>query len=134
MRLTSRDGVATLLVAAIIVPYVGYLIFGSMPFIQDPTGMAGVGLVFGAVAAVIGGWIAVHEGAFMAIATGVLGIVSLGLGIAALVSEHLFDATGSALVLGGFMATIVSLWALALLRHRGIIRAEMQPTSRLGHV
>jgi hypothetical protein len=41
-HLTGRDAVATILVAAIAVPYIGYLINGSMPFVQDPTGMAGI--------------------------------------------------------------------------------------------
>lgn len=33
MRLTWKDGLATVLVAAIVVPYIGYLAQGSMPFI-----------------------------------------------------------------------------------------------------
>lgn len=48
MRLTLRDLVATILVAAIGVPYVGYLVNGEMPFIKDPRGMSAVGLVLGA--------------------------------------------------------------------------------------
>ena len=47
MKLTLRDGIATLLVAAILVPYVGYLVNGEMPFIKDPRGMAATGLVLG---------------------------------------------------------------------------------------
>jgi hypothetical protein len=133
MRLTLRDGIATILVAAIAIPYVGYLINGSMPFIQDPTGMAGLGLLLGLAAAAVGGWIVVRAGAVTAIATVVLGIVSLGAGIAALVSEHLFDATTREYVLGGFMATLAVLWGLALLRHSGLVPGEEEPTSRLGH-
>lgn len=133
MRLTWRDGVATILVAAIIVPYVGYLINGSMPFIQDPTGMAGVGLFFGLAAAVIGDWIAVAAGTAQRVTTMALGIVSFGLGIAALLSEHLFSAAGSAIVLGAFMLSIFGLWAFALLRHSGILPGETEATSRYGH-
>src|SRR5215203_1523572 len=48
MRLTMRDLFATLLVAAVGVPYVGYLMNGEMPFVQDPRGMAAVGLILGA--------------------------------------------------------------------------------------
>ena len=47
MRLTVRDLVATLLVVAIAVPYIGLLIDGEMPFVQDARGMAGVGLLLG---------------------------------------------------------------------------------------
>jgi hypothetical protein len=50
MRLKTRDLIATILVAAIAVPYVGYLVNGEMPFIKDPRGMSGTGLVLGAVA------------------------------------------------------------------------------------
>jgi hypothetical protein len=50
MRLTPRDAVATLLVAAVVVPYVGYLVEGEMPFIQDPRGMSATALVLGAAA------------------------------------------------------------------------------------
>lgn len=45
MRLTKRDAFATVIVAAVVVPYVGYIVRGSMPFIEDPRGMAGVGLI-----------------------------------------------------------------------------------------
>lgn len=38
------------LLAAIAVPYIGYLIRGDMPFVQDPRGMAAIGLVVGVVA------------------------------------------------------------------------------------
>ena len=47
MKLTLRDGIATLLVAAILVPYVGYLVNGEMPFIKDPRGMAAPGWCWG---------------------------------------------------------------------------------------
>ena len=54
MRLSVRDAIATLLVAAIAVPYVGYLIDGSMPFVEDPRGMSAVGLILGVVAFFVG--------------------------------------------------------------------------------
>jgi hypothetical protein len=133
-HLTGKDAVATILVAAIAVPYIGYLINGSMPFVQDPTGMAGVGLLLGLAAALVGGWIALREGTVTTITTVALGIVSLGAGIAALVSEHLFDPTAREIVLGGFMATIAVMWGIALLRHSGILSEETHPTSRLGHI
>ena len=44
-RLTAKDAIATVLVAAVALPYVGYLIRDEMLFIQDPRGMAAVGIV-----------------------------------------------------------------------------------------
>jgi hypothetical protein len=55
VKIGWRDGVATLLVAAIVVPYVGYLVRGSMPFIQDQRGMTATGLVLGLPAAAVAG-------------------------------------------------------------------------------
>ncbi|WP_329791786.1 hypothetical protein V1227_07620 [Lentzea sp. DG1S-22] len=50
MRLGVRDVVATVLVAPIAIPYIGYLVNGEMPFVRDPRGMAAVGLVLGVAA------------------------------------------------------------------------------------
>lgn len=43
-KLTLRDLAATLIVAVVIVLFVGYSVRGSMPFAPDPRGMVGVGL------------------------------------------------------------------------------------------
>ncbi|HEU0025914.1 MAG TPA: hypothetical protein VFQ25_02260 [Ktedonobacterales bacterium] len=134
MRLTWRDAVATVLVAAIMVPYAGYLINGSALLITDPTGMAALGLILGAIAVVVGGWIAVREGAFMNTVTLVWALISFGLGFSALVSENIYKPASREIILWIFIATIVGLWALALLRHTGFLPAETQPTSRLGGV
>jgi hypothetical protein len=37
-KLTLRDLLATLIVAAVLVPFIGYSVRGSMPFVQDPRG------------------------------------------------------------------------------------------------
>lgn len=50
MRLRLRDVLALLLMAAVLVPYVGYLVNGSMPLIGDPDAMASTGLLFGGLA------------------------------------------------------------------------------------
>lgn len=50
MRGKTGDLLATILVAAIAVPYIGYLINGEMPLIQDPRGMSATGLVLGVLA------------------------------------------------------------------------------------
>jgi len=49
-KLDFRDLVATLIVAAVVVPFIGYSVRGSMPFVEDPRGMAGVGIVGGLLA------------------------------------------------------------------------------------
>jgi hypothetical protein len=52
MRLTWKDLVATALVAAVVVPCIGYVVAGSVPFIQDKRSSAGrrrwVGVASGA--------------------------------------------------------------------------------------
>ena len=50
MKLKVKDLVGSLLVLAIAVPYIGYLLNGEMPFVEDPRGMSAVGLVLGAAA------------------------------------------------------------------------------------
>jgi hypothetical protein len=102
----SRDLVATLVVVAIGIPYVGYLVRGEMPFVQDPRGMSGVGLILGVVAFFVASRdvpAALHAPlAILAIASGVLGLVSLALAEAA-VAEAL---------LGVFMGSVLMVWLL----------------------
>lgn len=114
MRLTFRDFVATILVAAVAVPYVGYLIRGQMPFVQDPVGMAAVGLVLGGAA-------------YLVLGTGerfdrvgklelTLAILSVALGVAALA----FAETAFAEVfLAVFMGSILVVWLIELVDHAG---------------
>ena len=53
MKLTYKDLIATVLILAIGVWYVGYLLNGSMPFVEDPRGMSVIGLVLGTAAFLI---------------------------------------------------------------------------------
>ena len=106
MRSTTRNIVATLLVAAIVVPYVGYLVWGEMPFLQDPRGMAATGLILGVAAALVAGRgglgsTTVHRAAQAS------GLAALVLGIAAL-----WVGT-SEVLLALFVVAIVVTWALA---------------------
>jgi hypothetical protein len=111
MRLTWKDGAAAVLVAAIVVPYVGYAVHGQMPLINDPRAMAGVALILGLAASSFGrtdlhwsdGWVR---------AASVVGAVALGLGIMA-------GLTGNKLMLGIFVGSIVLLWVVASARHAG---------------
>jgi hypothetical protein len=109
-RLTARDAIATLPVAAVAVPYVGYLVRGEMPFIQDPRGMAGVGIV-GVILSFIAWGIGIHTifGKVML----VLGIATLGIGIAA----ALLGAEGSELLLAVFMGAIAVVYGAETAYH-----------------
>lgn len=119
MRYTWRDGAATLLVAAIVVPYIGYLTRGELPFVHDPRGLAAVGLVLGLAACAVGGSAVDQRHPAVRVASG-LGVTALVLGIATFVTE-------SELLLAAFVATIVLLWALATVRHLVSGRAPAEP-------
>lgn len=59
MTNTWTDVVATALVAGVVVFYLGYVAFGSMPLVEDVRGMAAVGLWFAALYVRTGGY---HSG------------------------------------------------------------------------
>ncbi len=115
MRITTRDVVATVLVAAIVVPYLGYLAWGDMPFVEDPRGMAAIGLLLGLAAAAVAGRAALDPEPMHRAALG-SGIVAVTFGLAALLAET------SELLLALFIAAIVLTWALGeLARTRGSV-------------
>ena len=122
MKLTYKDIIATLLVAAIVVPYLGYLVRGEMPFIQDPRGMAATGVILGLAAAALTGRAMFARGLWHRI-TLAIGVVTLGLGVAAI-----WVGSNEAL-LAAFMAGIVITWALAELLHLQILEPA-RTTSR----
>ena len=101
---------STLIVAAIVVPYLGYVINGEMPFIKDARGMAAVGIIL------LFAWGLVVKTPFgegrAAYIAGGIGIATLALGIVAGWLES--DA-----VLVPFVVGIVMLWFLALAMHEG---------------
>ena len=55
MKFTQKDTVATALIAAVMTIYLAYLAFDGIPFVRDPEGMAGVGLILGFASRRIGG-------------------------------------------------------------------------------
>ncbi|MBW0118818.1 hypothetical protein [Pseudonocardia abyssalis] len=122
MRFTWKDAVAAVLVAAIVVPYVGYLVRGEMPFVQDPRGMAATGIAFGLVAALLAGRAAFDPGALIRTALGT-GVPALGLGVAA-------AWTGYGYLLAAFVIAIVVTWALGTLIHT----RALPPARTAGHV
>jgi uncharacterized membrane protein YfcA len=125
MRLTFRDLVATVLVAAIGVPYVGYLMNGEMPFIQDARGMSAVGLILGAAA-----FLVLRTGNARdrvgTLETGAA-VVSMILGFAALA----FAETAAAeILLAVFMGSILVVFAFEVADHAGLVHAH---PSTAGH-
>lgn len=116
MRLTLRDLVATILVLAIAIPYVGYLIEGDMPFVEDARGMAAVGLLLGAAAYVVLRMGDEFDRVGKVETT--IAAVSLALGLVALA----FAETGAAeLLLAVFMVSILVVFALELVDHSGVM-------------
>ena len=128
MRLTWKDGAATILVAAILVPYVGYLARGSMPFIHDSRGMAATALALGVATCYAGDLkVMARRWTVLTVITALLGVAALGLGIAAVVT-----ANGG--VLAAFVIVIVALWALATARHAaGTLSSNARHTARPVH-
>jgi hypothetical protein len=122
MHIKARDLVATVIFAAILVPYLGYVINGSMPFVQDPRGMASVGLLgMFLMMIAFGGRESLTGGSWVMIGTALVGV---GLGIAALVLET------NETVLAAFIGALSLYWALALLFDTGVI-AESRAKPRL---
>ncbi|SRR6266496_970570 len=113
-KLTLRDLLATLIVAAVVTPFIGYSIRGTMPFVEDPRGMAGVGIVGGVLAIFAFGRKAFGEGMFAQFMVGAA-IVGIGFGVAALIAENTWG------LLVPMVAGIVVLWALGVLHDGGYL-------------
>lgn len=113
-KLTIRDLFSTLIVAAILIPFVGYSVRGSMPFVQDPRGMAGVGIVGAVAALAVFGRRAFGTGIF-AWLTLVSALVGIGFGVAALVAENTWW------LLVPMVAGTVVAWALLLAHDTGFV-------------
>jgi hypothetical protein len=123
MRLKVKDLVGTLLVAAIVVPYVGYLVNGEMPFVEDPRGMSAVGLILGAAAYLVldrGDTLDTTSRVEMGVA-----VVSLVLGV---VSLALAETAAAEVLLAAFMGSILVVWAVKLADHAGVLPWAQHPT------
>ena len=116
MKLKFKDLLATILLAAIAVPYVGYLINGEMPFIKDPRGMSATGLVLGVAAFLVMRQNDLFDRVGKA-ETG-LAAVSLVLGLVAL---GLAETAAAEVLLAVFMGSILVVWAIELMDHAGIL-------------
>jgi hypothetical protein len=111
-----RDVGATLVFLLIVVPYAGYLLTGRLPYVEDPRGMAAVGLVLGVVATSVvlpfG-----FRGAAGRAAVGACTVSAL-LGVATVVWGE--TAAGEPL-LAAFVAGIVLTWLLTVGVHAGLL-------------
>jgi hypothetical protein len=125
MRLTLRDLAATLLMLAIAIPYVGYLVNGSMPYIEDARGVAAVGLLLGAIA-----FLVMRSGDELDRAGRTeagIALVSLALGLLALA---LAETAAAEVLLAVFMASILVVWAVEMLDHAGVVHWHEVPLRR----
>jgi hypothetical protein len=114
MRLKIRDLMATILVAAIAVPYIGYLINGEMPFIKDPRGMSATGLVLGVVA-----YLVLRRGdLFDRVGKAETGLAVLALMLGAVA---LAETAAAEVLLAVFMGSILIVWTVELMDHAGIL-------------
>jgi len=119
MKLRLRDLVATLIVAAIAVPYIGYLIRGDMPFVKDPRGMSAIGLVLGVVAYLIFRSGNAHDR--VGVAENVVALAALVLGAVALAFA---EAAAAELLLAVFMGAIGVVLIVELADHAGLVPAH----------
>jgi hypothetical protein len=126
MRFAYKNTMASLLVAAILVPYVGYLVRGEMPFLKDPRGMAATGLVLGLAAAALAGSAILAGGLWHRI-TLVVGVITFGLGVATVWVET------NEVLLAAFMAGIAVTYALAEFVHEKEPAAASVTPGRLAH-
>jgi len=123
MKFKVKDFVATALVAAIAIPYVGYLINGEVPFVEDPRGMSAVGLILGFAA-----YLVLERGDTsdkVDTAENGLAFVSLALGLVALA---LAETAAAEILLAVFMGSILVVWAVKLADHAGVLPMAQHPT------
>jgi hypothetical protein len=119
MKTPWKDLIATVLVAAVAVAYIGYLVRGDMPFIEDPRGMAGTGLVLG-----IAAFLVMRLGD----ATDRLGkaeiavaVMSFALGV---VAVALAETGAAEVLLAVFMGSIAVMWLMELADHVGVLHHQ----------
>lgn len=111
-KLTARDAWATLIVAAVVIPFIGYSARGSWPLVEDPRGMAGVGIVGALLAVWAFGRGVFRSGTFGAVMTA-LAAVAVGFGLAALIAENTWA------LLVPMVAGLVAVWLLGVLHDAG---------------
>jgi hypothetical protein len=117
VRLTWRDGAATMLVGAATVVYICNLLSVQVPLISDRGDVAAAGLVLGFVACIVDDWTIKHTALVRTLS--VLSVSALGIGIAAMAAE-------SEILLAVFVGMLVMLWVLSTMAHAGVIPTRSQ--------
>ena len=116
--------IATAAHVAILVPYFGCLAREEMPFVQDPRGIATVGLIGLLVA--VAAWGLRFETRFGKVMLGAI-VLTAGLGFAAL----FVGVEGSAALLAVFIGAVVTVWLAETLFAVGMVhRTGWRPGDR----
>jgi hypothetical protein len=108
MRLTWKDGVATLLVAAVVGMYWAYLANVELPLVSEPRALGVAAIVVGLAACAVGS--TTTAGTRFASALGVFAAVP---GFAAIIAI----VTGSGVALAVLVGGIVVMWLAATVQH-----------------
>jgi len=114
MKFTARDFISTLLVVLIAIPYVGYLVNGEMPYVEDTRGMAAIGLVLGTAAYAV---LAMGDPADRA--DRLEDLVALVAFVLGFVAFALAETAAAEALLAVFMGSIVVAWSVKLMDHAG---------------
>jgi hypothetical protein len=109
-RLTFRDAIATVVLAAVAIPYIGYVVWGRVPLVQDSRGMAAVGIL-GLILSFVAWGIGLRStfGKVMLL----VGLAAIGIGIAA----AFVGSEGSELLLVFFMAVVAVIYVAETAYH-----------------
>ena len=122
MKWTWKDLVASLLILAIAVPYVGYLVNDEMPFVEDPRGMAAIGIVLGLAA------FGVIESGDTRDTTDKLELGLMVLVLAfGVVTFALAETAAAEVLLAVFMGAILVVWAVKMADHAGVLPLAHHP-------
>jgi hypothetical protein len=112
MRLTWKDGIATVLTAGIVALYAAYVADEKLPLVSGPRVLAGLILVVGLTACAIGGTAIAKDGS-----AGLTVYVGSTLGAAAFLAALITMITGAGSTLAILVGVTVALWLLATVRH-----------------
>jgi hypothetical protein len=123
VRVSWRDGVAAVIVAALWVVYAELLVRGSVGFIIDPRAMGSIGLISSVLLCPLGNS-SQASGVWLWVVSA-LGAVATALGIVTVV-------TVSWAALAAFMIAIAAMWALTTLHH--LLGTARRSPSRAGTV
>jgi hypothetical protein len=127
MRLTWKDGIATVLTAGIVALYAGFLAGATLPLFAGPRALAGLILVVGMTACAIGGT-ALNDGA----TNGPTVHVGSTLGAAAFLAALVTMISGAGSTLAILVGVTVTLWLLATVRH-AVTRTTAPDRELAGH-